>query len=96
MLKFALEQKVFIGVDGDATYDPRKQAFIKKVPLDLLVLETDSPFLMPEPIRSERRFPNTPANLRYIAEICAYLKDLRVDEIVRITTENAFKLFRLK
>jgi Tat protein secretion system quality control protein TatD with DNase activity len=40
---------MFIGTDGDLTFIPEKQEFIKKVPLEMLVLETDSPFLLPEP-----------------------------------------------
>src|SRR3989338_8603763 len=45
LLKFAKEHKMFIGVDGDITYYKEKQEWIKTVPLEMLVLETDSPFL---------------------------------------------------
>lgn len=95
LLDFAIEHRVFIGVDGDVTYDPRKQAFIKKVPLDLLILETDSPFITPEPVRSQVRFPNTPANLIHIAKICAYLKDIKLEKLIEITTENGLTLFNI-
>jgi TatD DNase family protein len=62
MLAFAIEHSVYIGVDGDVTYDKRKQEFIQKVPLELLLLETDSPYLVPEPVRKQKRFPNEPGN----------------------------------
>ncbi len=48
LLNFAKKQNVFISFGGDITYDKSKQEFLKKVPLDLLVLETDSPFFIPE------------------------------------------------
>ncbi len=52
ILDFALKHKVFIGIDGDITYDKDKQEFIKQVPLENLVLETDSPYFIPEPLLS--------------------------------------------
>jgi len=52
ILDFAKKKGVYIGVDGDVTYDDQKASFIKKVPLDMLVLETDSPFLTPRPVRN--------------------------------------------
>jgi len=47
LLEFAKKHKIFIGVDGDVTYNKKKQEFIKQIPLELLVLETDSPYLLP-------------------------------------------------
>ena len=49
LLEFAKKHKMFIGVDGDITYYKEKQEFIKTIPLEMLVFETDSPFLNPEP-----------------------------------------------
>lgn len=98
LLEFAQSHKMFIGVDGDVTYSKQKQEFIKRVPLEMLVLETDAPFLSPEPFRStprETRGPNVPANLRIIAEFVAKLKGLSTDQLAQTTTANAQRLFHL-
>ncbi len=97
LLKFAQKHKIFIGVDGDVTYDKKKKEFVKKLPLDLLVLETDSPFLTPEPLRSGslKRPINEPQNLKIIAEFIAQLKNVSTNQIIKTTTENARKLFKV-
>ncbi|OGK29209.1 hypothetical protein A3D06_02490 [Candidatus Roizmanbacteria bacterium RIFCSPHIGHO2_02_FULL_40_9] len=93
LLEFAKSHKIFIGVDGDVTYSQEKQEFIKNVPLEMLVLETDSPFLLPEPLRSQKKYPNTPANIPLISKYIANLLGRSVEEVVKITTENALSLF---
>lgn len=93
LLEFAKKHSIFIGVDGDVTYSKKKQEFIKKVPLEMLVLETDSPFLIPEPFKSKGIFPNTPANLKIIAEFLTELHSTSTIQIIKTTTENAQKLF---
>lgn len=93
LLDFARRNKIFIGVDGDVTYSSEKARFAKEIPLELLVLETDSPFLIPEPQRSQKVFPNTPANLPLIAKFIADLRGVSVDVIKRETTQNARELF---
>ncbi len=95
LLKFAMENKIFIGVDGDVTYRKDKLEFIKKVPLSMLVLETDSPFLLPEPLKSEKKYPNEPKNLKLIAEFIAQLTNVSIDRLIDTSTENAMKLFRI-
>lgn len=95
LLDFAKKHDIYLGVDGDITYYPEKQEFIKAVPLDKLVLETDAPFLLPEPLRTQKKFPNEPANLAMISEFIADLKGIEVAELRRVTSENAFKLFGL-
>lgn len=95
LLEFALERRMFIGVDGDVTYDQNKADFIRRVPLESLVLETDSPYLLPEPLRSEKKFPNTPSSIPLIAREVARLKGIAAAEVARVTTENAFTLFNL-
>lgn len=93
LLEFAKKHTIFIGVDGDVTYYQKKQVFIERVPLELLVLETDSPFLVPEPLRSQKVFPNTPANLKIIAEFIANLRKISAQQLMTATTTNAKKLF---
>ena len=98
LLEFAKKHKLFIGVDGDVTYSKQKQEFIKRVPLEMLVLETDAPFLSPEPFRSEpreTRGPNVPANLKLIAEFVAGLKEIPTPQLSQATTANAQRLFGL-
>jgi len=95
LLDFAKKHHIYIGVDGDVTYDPKKQAFVKEVPLSLLVLETDSPFLTPSPFRDNKKtkFPNTPKNLSLIAQKVAEIKGEKVEKIMKITKENGERLF---
>ncbi len=90
LLNFAIENNIFIGVDGDVFYDEKKQQFIKKVPLDILVLETDAPFLSPI-----KKFPNEPKNITLIAEKIANIKNISLEEIAKKTTENGKKLFNI-
>lgn len=96
LLNFAKAHRIYIGVDGDVTYNREKQEFVKKIPLELLVLETDSPFLLPEPLRSQKLFPNEPKNLLLVAEFIAVLKNTSTKQLIEATTENAFRLFQLK
>ena len=93
LLEFAREKQIFLGFDGDLTYLPQKQVFFKKVPLDLLVFETDSPFLTPEPVRSKKRFPNEPKNLPFVINLAAYLKNISEEKLGEIAEENGKKLF---
>lgn len=93
MLDFALKNDVFIGVDGDVTYYSEKQVFIKDVPFERLVVETDSPFLLPEPLKSQKMYPNTPVNLPLIVDFVAKLKGVGVDVVAKTTYENGMKLF---
>ncbi len=95
LLDYAIKNKIFIGVDGDVTYDKDKQEFVKKIPLELLLLETDSPYLTPEPARSEKRFPNQPMNLGITAKFISEIKEMRYDHLVSVTYQNSLRLFNL-
>lgn len=95
LLEFANKHDMFIGVDGDVTYDLAKAAFIEKVPLDMLVVETDSPYIIPEPLKSEKVFPNEPKNLKLIVDTVSKIKRINPAEVERITLENAYRLFDL-
>jgi TatD DNase family protein len=63
---------------------------VRKVPLDRMFVETDSPYLTPVPHRGKR---NEPAYVRYVGETIASVKGLSLDEVARLTTENVRKLF---
>src|SRR3989344_1346287 len=79
LLDYAKSKRIFIGVDGDVTYNKQKEEFVKEIPLDLLVLETDSPFLTPEPIRSTNKFPNEPKNIYVITDFIAKKKGINIE-----------------
>ncbi len=64
---------------------------IKKIPLDKILLETDCPYLTPSPMTGR----NEPIYVKYVAEKIAEIKKKSYEEIAKITTENAKKLFRL-
>ena len=68
------------------------QRFLKRCPVDRILLETDSPYLAPEPMRGHR---NTPANVRYICEKAAELHGISAEEMARITYENAMRVYRI-
>ncbi len=83
----------YIGVGGVMTF---KNANIKDVivqlPIERLLLETDSPFLAPTPKRGET---NEPANIPLIADFLANLKGISIDEVSKITESNVNKLFKI-
>jgi len=95
LLEFAKTHNIYIGVDGDVFYNKKKQEFVKKVPLDLLVLETDSPFLSPfkKILPAGRQVPNEPKNLPSIAEFISRLVGYSMNRFIEITTENGRRLF---
>ena len=94
MAKVYLEMGYYLGVGGVVTFkNGRKlQEVVENAPLDRLVLETDSPYLAPEPNRGTR---NDSTNLQYVAEKIAELKGTTAEEVIRVTEENARKLYRL-
>ena len=92
LLNFAKKHKIYIGVDGDVTYRKEKQNFVKKIPLEQLVLETDSPFLLPRPLTSEI---NEPKNLDIIASFIANIVGIAKNKLIKITEKNSKKLFQI-
>ncbi len=82
----------YIALGGVVTFKNaiKMKDVAKEVPLDKLVLETDSPYLTPVPFRGK---PNTPAYLKYVAEEIAKLREMPLEELIDITTENAERFF---
>ena len=84
----------YISFAGPLTFKkaPHLCAAAQAVPADRLLIETDSPYLSPEPVRGRR---NEPANVYYVCEKLAQLRGLTMEETARLTTENACRLYRL-
>lgn len=82
----------YIGVGGVVTFkNGRKlKEVVGQIPLDKILLETDAPYLAPEPYRGKR---NSSIYLSYVAEEIARIKDTTKEEVIRVTRENARKLF---
>lgn len=95
LIEFAKKYHVYLGVDGDVTYDINKQEFVKKIPLDLLVLETDSPYIIPKPLKSQGETINQPANLGIIVSSISQLLNIEVMKLIAITTQNSKRLFNI-
>ncbi len=89
-----LDLGLYIGYTGIATFpnSTEVQAAVKATPLDRLVLETDAPYLTPTPYRGKR---NEPMYVEYVAQGIAKLKNVSYEELAKITTSNAFELFRV-
>ena len=81
-----------IGIGGVSTFKNAKNIVdvIKYIPLEYIILETDSPYLTPEPYRGKK---NEPMSIPIIAKRVADIKDLDIKEIERTTTDNARRLF---
>lgn len=82
-----------VAFGGIVTFGKNVMEAVREVPLEQIVLETDAPYLSPVPFRGKR---NEPMNVEFVAEMIAKLKGVSVDEVARITTENAGRLFGLK
>ncbi|MDP3964910.1 MAG: TatD family hydrolase [bacterium] len=89
-----LDQGFLLGFTGIITFTDDEELIqvIRETPLDRVLVETDSPYLAPEPVR---RTKNTPLNLHYVVAKIAEVKQLPVEEVARATVENAEKLFSL-
>lgn len=84
----------FISFAGPLTFKkaPHLWEAAMNVPLDRLMVETDSPYLAPEPLRGRR---NEPANVVWVLRRLAELRGLPEEEMARVTTENARRFYRL-
>lgn len=92
LLKLVLEKDFYVSFCGNITFKSADnlRELIKIVPLDRLLLETDSPYLSPEPRRGSQ---NEPANVTILAEYIANLLDLPIETLINQTTANAKCLY---
>lgn len=95
LIKEGLKLGFYISFAGPITFKNSKNAdeMISLVPDDRILIETDSPYLAPEPVRGTR---NTPINVKYIAKKIADVKGLNIEDVEKITIENTKKILKIK
>ena len=94
LVKHGLDNGLYIGFGGTCTFKNSKNAqkILEMVPVDRILIETDSPYLAPEPVRGTR---NDSSNLVYIVNKIAELKNMSAEEIAEITYKNSERLFKV-
>ncbi|HSW69316.1 MAG TPA: TatD family hydrolase [Gammaproteobacteria bacterium] len=92
MARKAMDLNFYISFSGIVTFNNAKeiQTVAREMPLERMLIETDSPYLAPVPFRGKS---NQPAYVRYVAECIAKLRNVEVELIAEQTTANFFKLF---
>jgi TatD DNase family protein len=95
MAQAAIELGMYISISGIVTFKTATelQQVVKKIPLDKLLIETDSPWLAPVPYRGK---PNQPGFVREVGEFIAELRGISVEELAKITTNNFYDLFAIE
>lgn len=91
-MKECVKEGWYIALGGVVTFKNavKVKDVAKYVPLDKLVLETDSPYLTPVPYRGKQ---NTPAYVKYVAEEISKIRQINLEELIKATTENAERFF---
>jgi TatD DNase family protein len=94
MAKVCIDMGFYISVPGSITFKNAEglREVVKKIPLEFLLVETDAPFLTPEPLRGKR---NEPSYVRYTAEKVAEIKNVSFEKVAEVTTTNAVRIYRL-
>ena len=95
MAKKFIKINTKFGIGGVLTFKNEKKLkeIVKELDLENIVLETDSPYLTPEPFRGHK---NEPQNIKYVAKKISELKNIDINEVFKSTTDNAKNLFDLK
>jgi len=95
LVKEGLRLGFYISFAGPITFKNSKNAseIIEMVPNDKMLIETDSPYLSPEPLRGRR---NDPRNVKYIARKISDVKGISEEEVSRITYENTKRIYKIK
>ncbi len=95
LVREALKLGFYISFAGPVTFKNSKNAdeIIQMVPNEKILIETDSPYLSPEPLRGRR---NDPRNVKYIAQKIATIKNLNLEEVAQMTFENTERIFSIK
>ena len=84
--------RYYLGIGGTLTFKNNRKTkeLVKELALEKIVLETDCPYLTPVPFRGKR---NEPVYTKYVAEEVARIKEISVEEVIKVTTENAKKIY---
>ena len=92
MAQAAMEMGFYVSFSGIVTFRNAEdlREVVKRMPLDRLLIETDSPYLAPVPHRGK---PNEPRYVRQVAQKVAEVRDMEVDDLIEATGENFFRLF---
>jgi TatD DNase family protein len=95
MAEVCIEMGFYISIPGSITFKSAEgfREIVKKIPLESLLVETDAPFLTPEPFRGKR---NEPSYVRYTAQKVAEIKNVSFEKVAEVTTENALRVYKLK
>ena len=95
LIKEALKLGFYISFAGPITFKSAKNAveMINLVPNDRILIETDSPYLAPEPVRGTR---NTPINVKFVTEKIASAKGIDIEIVKKMTVENTKRIFKIK
>ncbi|MCF2950387.1 YchF/TatD family DNA exonuclease [Paraglaciecola aquimarina] len=95
MAQAAIELGFYISISGIVTFKTatQLQKVVKKIPLENLLIETDSPWLAPVPYRGKQ---NQPGYVREVGEFIADLKGISVDKLAQVTTDNFYTLFAVR
>lgn len=95
MAKKLIKENTILGIGGILTFKKEEtlKEIVRKLDINNFVLETDSPYLSPEPLRGKR---NEPINISLIAKKIAEIKNMDYEEVLNITTKTALKQFNIK
>lgn len=95
MAREYLDMGFFLGIGGVLTFKNAKKLreVVEYAPMEQMVLETDSPYMAPEPNRGKR---NTSANLPYVVNMMAEIKGLSPEDVIAATEKNARRLYRME
>ena len=95
MAKKCIDMGFFISIPGSITFKKAEgfREIVKRLPLNSLLVETDAPYITPEPFRGKR---NEPSYVRYTAQKVAEIKKISFEKVAEATTENALRVYRLK
>ncbi len=93
LIKEGLKLGFYISFSGNITFkNAKSDTCIELVPLDRILIETDSPYLAPEPLRGTR---NDSRNVKLVAQKIASVRNLSLEEVAKITYDNANRIFNL-
>jgi len=95
MAQEAIKLGFYISIAGPVTFENARhlRELVRQLPLEKLLVETDCPYLTPHPHRGKR---NEPAYVKFVAQEVARVKGLSLEEVARVTSDNAQALFALK